>query len=62
VDVHDATTLDIDDAVAMIERRRLEYQTYQPTFWRKAADSAPSTPACPSRPIGGPNRWDEHPG
>ena len=26
--------------VAMIERRRLRYQTYQPVFWRKAANSA----------------------
>lgn len=26
--------------VAMIERRRLRYQTYKPVFWKKAANSA----------------------
>ena len=34
---------DIDAIVEIIERRRLEYQNYQPTFWRKSADSAEST-------------------
>lgn len=31
-----------EDAAAMVElseRKRVEYQTYQPRFWRKAADS-----------------------
>jgi GNAT superfamily N-acetyltransferase len=31
---------DVPAMVEMIERRRLRYQSYQPVFWKKAADSA----------------------
>ena len=34
---------DVPAMVEMIERRRLRYQTYQPVFWRKAANSGPSS-------------------
>ena len=33
----------VGDVVAMLEEKRLEYQEYQPVFWRKASDSANST-------------------
>ena len=35
-------TARVEDAPAIVhlsERKRLEYQVYQPRFWRKAADS-----------------------
>jgi GNAT superfamily N-acetyltransferase len=38
-----AVETDIDGAVDLAERRRLEDQLHQPVFWRKAADSAAST-------------------
>ena len=31
---------DVADMVALSEQKRLEYETYQPIFWRKAVDSA----------------------
>ncbi len=40
MDVRRATVSDIDAAVGFAERTRRQYQKYQPTFWRKAADSA----------------------
>lgn len=43
MDVRKAKTSDIDTAVAMAERNRRQYQKYQPTFWRKAADSSAAT-------------------
>jgi len=30
---------DVTDMVELAEQRRLHYQRYQPTFWRKAEDS-----------------------
>ncbi len=41
--IEGAKRSDIDAVVEIVERRRLEYQTYQPTFWRKSTDSAEST-------------------
>src|SRR6185437_16240368 len=40
MDIRRATASDIDAAVAIIETKRKQYQKFQPTFWRKAADSA----------------------
>ena len=37
--LRDATPDDVPAMVELSERKRLEYETYQPTFWRKAADS-----------------------
>jgi len=45
MDVRDATASDIDAAVALVERHRLQHQKHQPTFWRKAANSAETTRA-----------------
>lgn len=45
MDVRKATTSDLDAVVAIAERHRRQYQKYQPTFWRKAADSAKTTHA-----------------
>jgi hypothetical protein len=43
VDVRKATADDIDDAVDIAERWRRQYQKFQPTFWRKASNSAETT-------------------
>jgi len=43
MDIRRATASDIDAVVAIIETRRKQYQKFQPTFWRKANDSAAST-------------------
>jgi GNAT superfamily N-acetyltransferase len=43
LDVRKATASDIEAAVSLAERHRRQYQKYQPTFWRKAADSAKTT-------------------
>lgn len=37
--IRDATPADVPAMVELSERKRLEYEAYQPTFWRKAADS-----------------------
>ena len=34
-----ATNSDLQEIVELAEQRRLQYQQYQPTFWRKAEDS-----------------------
>jgi hypothetical protein len=34
-----ATNSDLPEIVELAEHRRLQYQQYQPTFWRKAEDS-----------------------
>lgn len=34
-----ATEADVEQMVDLAEMRRLQYQAYQPVFWRKAADS-----------------------
>lgn len=38
-----AKAIEIDEIVEMSEARRLQYQEYQATFWRKARDSKLST-------------------
>lgn len=43
MDVRKAETSDIDAAVDLAERSRRQYQKYQPTFWRKAANSSTAT-------------------
>lgn len=43
MEIREAIGSDIDAAVAMVERHRRQYQKYQPTFWRKAAESAETT-------------------
>jgi GNAT superfamily N-acetyltransferase len=43
MDVRQATASDLDAVVAIIESQRRQYQKFQPTFWRKAADSAATT-------------------
>jgi hypothetical protein len=43
MEIRRATASDLDAAVVMAERHRLQYQKYQPTFWRKAAKSADMT-------------------
>jgi len=43
LDVRKATESDIEAAIGLIERTRRQYQKYQPTFWRKAADSVATT-------------------
>jgi GNAT superfamily N-acetyltransferase len=43
LDVRKAETTDIKAAVELVERSRRQFQKYQPTFWRKAANSAAAT-------------------
>ena len=43
MDVRKAETTDIKAAVELVERSRRQFQKYQPTFWRKAANSAAAT-------------------
>lgn len=45
MDVRKAETTDIKAAIELVERSRRQFQKYQPTFWRKAANSAASTEA-----------------
>jgi GNAT superfamily N-acetyltransferase len=45
LDVRKAETADIKAAVELVERSRRQLQKYQPTFWRKAANSATATDA-----------------
>lgn len=37
--IRKATLEDVSAMVELAEQRRIQYQQYQPTFWRKAADS-----------------------
>lgn len=37
--IRKASINDLAPIVALLEQKRLEYQFYQPVFWRKAADS-----------------------
>ena len=37
--IRKATQEDVPAMVELAEQRRVQYQQYQPTFWRKAADS-----------------------
>ena len=43
MDVRKATASDIEAAIGLAEHSRRQYQKYQPTFWRKAADSIDKT-------------------
>jgi GNAT superfamily N-acetyltransferase len=43
LDVRKAAEADIEAAIGLVERHRRQYQKYQPTFWRKAADSVETT-------------------
>lgn len=43
MDVRKAAASDIEATVDLAERNRRQYQKYQPTFWRKAANSAETT-------------------
>jgi len=43
LDVRKALTSDIKAAVELVERSRRQFQKFQPTFWRKAANSAAAT-------------------
>jgi GNAT superfamily N-acetyltransferase len=43
LDVRKAQATDIEAAVELVERSRRQLQKYQPTFWRKAANSAAAT-------------------
>ena len=43
MDVRKAETTDIEAAVELAERSRRQFQKYQPTFWRKATNSAAAT-------------------
>jgi GNAT superfamily N-acetyltransferase len=43
LDVRKATASDIEAAIGLAEHSRRQYQKYQPTFWRKAADSVDKT-------------------
>ena len=38
--IRKAEPSDVDHIVELSEQKRLQYQSYQPVFWRKAADSA----------------------
>jgi len=43
LDIRKATASDIEAVIGLVERNRRQYQKYQPTFWRKAANSAEVT-------------------
>lgn len=43
MDVRKAETTDIEAAVELVERSRRQFQKFQPTFWRKTANSASVT-------------------
>ena len=43
MDVRKADKSDIKATVELVERSRRQFQKYQPTFWRKAANSAAAT-------------------
>ncbi len=45
MEVRRATVSDVDAAVGIAERKYRQYQKYQPTFWRKAPNSAKSAKA-----------------
>ncbi len=43
MDIRKATASDIEAIIGLVEPSRRQYQKYQPTFWRKAANSAEVT-------------------
>lgn len=57
MDIRRATASDIDAVVAVIEAQRKQYQKFQPTFWRKASDSAVSTKTFFTRLLGEPDTY-----
>ena len=38
--IRNAVLMDISQMAALSEKKRVEYEAYAPTFWRKASDSA----------------------
>ena len=57
MDVRKATESDIEAAIGLVERTRRQYQKYQPTFWRKAADSVTKTRTFFTRLLGEPGTY-----
>ena len=57
MDIRRATASDLDAVIAIIESQRRQYQKFQPTFWHKAADSAPATKAFFSKLLGEPQTY-----
>jgi hypothetical protein len=57
LDVHKAEATDIQAAVALVEHTRRQFQKYQPTFWRKAANSAAATEKFFTRQLTEPNTY-----
>jgi len=57
LDVRKAETTDIPAAVELVEHSRRQYQKYQPTFWRKAANSAAATETFFTRLLTEPNTY-----
>jgi ribosomal protein S18 acetylase RimI-like enzyme len=45
LDIRKAISSDIEAVLGLAERNRRQYQKYQPTFWRKAANSVETTRA-----------------
>jgi GNAT superfamily N-acetyltransferase len=43
MEIRKSKASDLDAIVVLVERNRRQYQKYQPTFWRKAANSAEIT-------------------
>jgi ribosomal protein S18 acetylase RimI-like enzyme len=43
MEIRKSTASDLEAVVVLVERNRRQYQKYQPTFWRKAANSAETT-------------------
>ena len=43
MEIRKSTASDLEAVVVLVERNRRQYQKYQPTFWRKAADSTETT-------------------
>ncbi|MDI1285006.1 MAG: GNAT family N-acetyltransferase [Reyranella sp.] len=43
MEIRKSIASDLDAIVVLVERNRRQYQKYQPTFWRKAANSAETT-------------------
>ncbi len=42
-DIREAQPKDLDQIIKLLEDRRRQYESYQPTFWRKATDSGIET-------------------
>jgi hypothetical protein len=43
MEIRKSTASDLETVVVLVERHRRQYQKYQPTFWRKAVNSAETT-------------------